>query len=193
MCAHHHTLNRRQVIDPPPAPAGHVPLRDHKRKVTPSTLWAVVLTAAAGVTSIHATCGWLKELPSEETVRKALYTCLPDFAELQRQLNRAWPAGYPEHCVGGRNAWRSTYIDPLPWQALPRSQGGLPRLRQVCDQPLPRLRTAYVVLKGQRHHRAAAVTKGEPPSRRSNAPAAGPLGGVRPRLCSWTVASTAWR
>ena len=80
---HHHTLNRRQVHRSATRHLQeHVPLRDYKRKVTPSTLWAVVLTAAAGVTSIHATFGWLKELPSEETVRKALYACLPDFAEL---------------------------------------------------------------------------------------------------------------
>src|SRR5512143_933834 len=54
-------------------PAGARPLRDYKRKVTAPTLWAVLLTAAAGVTSIHAACQRLDGLPAEETIRKALY------------------------------------------------------------------------------------------------------------------------
>ena len=70
-----------------------MPLRDYKRKVTPVTLWAVLLVAAAELASIHATSGRLDDLASEETIRKALYASLPAFAELQRQLNRAALAG----------------------------------------------------------------------------------------------------
>ena len=92
----HHTLNRRQVHRSATRHLQqHVPLRDYKRKVTAPTLWAVLLTAAAGVTSIHAVCQRLEGLPAEETIRQALYASLPEFAELQRQLNRALAGRLP--------------------------------------------------------------------------------------------------
>jgi putative transposase len=50
---------------------------------------------AAEVSSLHATCQWLDGLPAEETVRKAVYACLPDYAELQRRLNRALAGRLP--------------------------------------------------------------------------------------------------
>src|SRR3954451_1835101 len=73
----------------------HVPLRDYKRKVTVQTLWAVLMLAAAEISSIHAAWGRLDGLPAEETIRKALYESLPEFAELQRQLNRALAGRLP--------------------------------------------------------------------------------------------------
>ena len=73
----------------------HVPLCDYKRKVSAQTLWAVLMITAADVTSIHATCGRLDRLASEETIRKALYASLPEFAELQRQLNDALAGRLP--------------------------------------------------------------------------------------------------
>jgi hypothetical protein len=58
MRPHHHTLNRRHVHSSASKHLQeHVPLSDYKRKVTASTLWSVLLIAAAGVTSIHAICG----------------------------------------------------------------------------------------------------------------------------------------
>ena len=90
MRPHYRTLNRRQVHRSATRHLQqYVPLRDYKRKVSAPTLWAVLMIAAAGVTSIHAACGWLDRLASEETIRKALYASIPEFAELQRQLNRA--------------------------------------------------------------------------------------------------------
>jgi hypothetical protein len=93
----HRFLNRHQVHR---SATRHlqkqVSLRDYKRKVSVPTLWAVLLVAAAGVTSIHATCGLLDGLPCEETIRKALYASMPEFAELQRQLNRALAGRLPK-------------------------------------------------------------------------------------------------
>src|SRR5512135_1557831 len=40
-------------------------------------------------------CQWLDGLPAEETVRKAVYASLPDYAELQRRLNRALAGRLP--------------------------------------------------------------------------------------------------
>jgi hypothetical protein len=84
----YHTLNRKQVHQ---SATGHlqnyVPMRDYKRKVSTRTLWAVLLVAATGITSIHACCERLGGIASEETIRKALIASLPELAELQRQLN----------------------------------------------------------------------------------------------------------
>src|SRR5512144_973650 len=96
MRPHHRTLNRHQVHRSATRHLQqHVPLRDYKRKVTAPTLWAVLLVAAAGITSIHAACGHLDTLPSEETIRKALDASLPECAELQRPLNRALAGRLP--------------------------------------------------------------------------------------------------
>ncbi len=109
MRPHHRTLNRHQVHRSATSHLQqHVPLRDSKRKVTAPTLWAVLLVAAADVTSIHAACARLDGLASEGTIRKALYAALPEFAALQRQLNGALAGRLPRACGGGRNAWRST-------------------------------------------------------------------------------------
>jgi Transposase DDE domain len=160
----YHTLSRQQVHrSATKYLQEHVPLQDYKRKVTVPMLWAVLLVAAAAVTSIHATCGRLKDLASEETVRKALYASLPEFAELQRRLNRALAGRLPralrrrrqrlaidltlipyhgEHCHDPKEIYRS------------QAKDGTSHFHAYA--------TAYVVLKGERFTVAlTAVTKGE--------------------------------
>jgi putative transposase len=44
----------------------------------------------------HAACGHLNGLPSEETLRNALYACLPEFAALQLQINRVVAGRLPK-------------------------------------------------------------------------------------------------
>jgi hypothetical protein len=96
MRPHHRTLNRYQVHRSATNHLQqHVPLQDDKRKVTVPTLWAVLLVAAAEVTSIHAACTRLDDRLCEQTIRQALYACLPEFAGLQRQLNRALVSRLP--------------------------------------------------------------------------------------------------
>ncbi|MBX6312701.1 MAG: peptide synthetase [Isosphaeraceae bacterium] len=96
MRPHYRILNRRQVHrSATDHLQQHVPLRDYKRKVSAPTLWAILIIAAADVTSIHAACTRLDGLASEETIRKALYASLPEFAELQRQLNAALAGRLP--------------------------------------------------------------------------------------------------
>jgi putative transposase len=164
MRPHHHTLNRRQVHrSATQYLQQHVPLRDSKRKVSAPTLWAVLLTAAAGVTSIHATCGHLDDLPAEETIRKALYASLPEFAELQRQLNRAL-AGRLPRALRRRPQRLAIDLTLVPYHGAPfrdpkevyrsRAKDGTSHFHAYA--------TAYVVLKGQRFTVALqAVTKGE--------------------------------
>jgi hypothetical protein len=96
MRPHDLTLNRTQVHRSATKHLqNYVPMRDYKRKVTAQTLWAVLLVAATGITSIHACCQRLEDLASEETIRKALVASLPEFAQLQRQLNRALAGRLP--------------------------------------------------------------------------------------------------
>lgn len=96
MRPHHPTLNRKQVHRSATKHLqNYVPMRDYKHKVTAQTLWAILLVAATGITSVHASCQRLDEIASEETIRKALIASIPEFVELQRQLNRALAGRLP--------------------------------------------------------------------------------------------------
>jgi Transposase DDE domain len=165
MRPHHHTLNRRHVHHSATKHLQeHVPLRDYKRKVTPSTLWSVLLIAAAGVTSIHAICGRLEHLAAEETIRKALYASMPEFAELQRQLNRALAGRLPK-ALRRRPQRLAIDLTLIPYHGehfrdpkeVYRGQA------KAGTSHFHAYATAYVVLKGQRFTVAlTAVAKGEP-------------------------------
>ena len=160
----HRILNRHQVHrSATEFLQQHVPLRDYKRKVTAMTLWAVVLTAAAAVTSIHAVCDRLDGLASEETLRKALYASLPDFAELQRQLNRAL-AGRLPRALRRRRQRLAIDLTLIPYHGEPfhdpsevyrsRAKDGTSHFHAYA--------TAYVVRHGQRYTVAlTGVTKGQ--------------------------------
>jgi len=159
------TLNRRQVHHSATTYLqGHLPLRDYKRKVTTSTLWSILLVAAAGVTSIHAACGRLEGLPAEETIRKALYASLPEFAELQRQLNRAL-AGRLPRALRRRRQRLAIDLTLIPYHGehFHDPKEVYRSLAKDGTSHFHAYATAYVVLRGQRYTVALqAVAKGEP-------------------------------
>ncbi len=165
MRPHHRTLNRHQVHRSATRHLQqHVPLRDSKRKVSAPTLWAVLIIAAAGVTSIHAACGRLDGLPSEETLRKALYASTPDFAELQRPLNRAL-AGRLPRALRRRPQRLAIDLTLIPYHGEPFHDPKEVYRSQAKDgtSHFHAYATAYVVLKGRRFTVAlTAVAKGEP-------------------------------
>ena len=165
MRPHHRTLNRHHVHRSATRYLQkHIPLRDYKRKVSIQTLWAVLVFAAAGITSIHATCGRLGEVPCDETIRKALYACLPEFAELQRQLNRAL-AGRLPRSLQRRRQRLAIDLTLIPYHGKPfRDPKEIYRsLAKDGTSHFHAYATAYVVLKGQRFTVAlTAVAKGEP-------------------------------
>jgi putative transposase len=165
MRPHHRTLNRHQVHRSATRHLQeHVPLRDYKRKVSAPTLWAVLLVAAADVTSIHAACSRLDGLPSEETIRQALYACLPEFAEVQRQLNRAL-AGRLPRALRRRRQRLAIDLTLIPYHGEPfREEAEVYRgLAKDGTSHFHAYATAYVVLKGQRFTVAlTTVAKGEP-------------------------------
>jgi hypothetical protein len=165
MRPYHRTLNRRQVHRSATRHLQeYVPLRDYKRKVTAPTLWAVLLVAAAGVTSIHAACSRLDGLASEETIRKALYASLPEFAELQRQLNRAL-AGRLTKALRRRRQRLAIDLTLIPYHGEP-FHDPTEVYRGLAKQGTSHFHayaTAYVVLRGQRFTVAlTAVARGEP-------------------------------
>jgi Transposase DDE domain len=165
MRPHHRTLHRHQVHRSTARHLQeHVPLRDYKRKVTVSTLWAVLMTAAAAITSIHAACRQLDGVPSEETIRKALYACLPEFAELQRQLNRAL-AGRLPRVLRRRPQRLAIDLTLIPYHGKPfhDPKEVYRSLAKDGTSHFHAYATAYVVLRGQRFTVGlTAVTKGEP-------------------------------
>ncbi len=140
-----------------------MPLRDYKRKVSAPTLWAVLLVAAADLTSIHAACGRLDGLACEETIRKALYASLPEFAELQRRLNRAL-AGRLPRALRRRSQRLAIDLTLIPYHGEPFSD---PKevyrgLAKDGTSHFHAYATAYVVHRGERFTVALqAVAKGE--------------------------------
>ena len=165
MRPHHRTLNRHHVHRSATRHLQeHIPLRDYKRKVSASTLWAILMIAAAGVTSIHAACGWLDRLASEETIRKALYASLPEFAELQRQLNAALAGRLPT-ALRRRPQRLAIDLTLIPYHGEP-SRDPKEVYRSLAKDGTSHFHayaTAYVVLKGQRFTVAlTAVAKAEP-------------------------------
>jgi DDE family transposase len=164
MRPHHRTLNRHQVHRSATRHLQeHLPLRDYKRKVSAPTLWAVLIIAAAGVTSVHATCGRLDGLASEETLRKALYASIPDFAALQRQLNDALAGRLPK-ALPRRPQRLAVDLTLIPYHGEPfRDPKEVYRgLAKDGTSHFHAYATAYVVLKGQRFTVAlTAVAKGE--------------------------------
>jgi Transposase DDE domain len=161
---HDLTLNRTQVHRSATKHLqNYVPMRDYKRKVTAQTLWAVLLVAATGLTSIHACCQRLDDLASEETIRKALIASLPEFAELQRQLNRAL-AGRLPRALRRRSQRLAIDLTLIPYHGQPfRDENEVYRGRaKQGTSHFHAYATAYVILKGQRFTVAlTAVTKGE--------------------------------
>lgn len=164
MRPNHHTLNRRQVHRSAVRHLQeHLPLRDYKRKTTASTLWAVVLWAAASAASLHATCSRLVGLPSEETIRKALYASLPDLAEIQRRLNRAL-AGRVGRALRRRRQRLAVDLTLIPYYGEPWSDPAeiYRGARKAGTCRFHAYATAYVVLKGERLTVAlTTVTRGE--------------------------------
>jgi putative transposase len=65
-------------------------------KCTASTLYQVLLIAAARVVSIFAACHDLADAPSDQTIRNALAATLPEIGELERRLNLALATKLPK-------------------------------------------------------------------------------------------------
>jgi putative transposase len=145
----------------------HLRLPDYSRNCTRSVLLAVVLAAAARLSSLFAACGRLAKAPSAETIRKAVLATLPPQAELQRRLNRALAADLPR--VLRRHRQRLAIdLTLVPYHGQPFADG-----REIYrGQPkggtshFHAYATAYVIRHGQRFTVAlTTVERAEPLAR----------------------------
>jgi len=142
----------------------HLQFQDYKRKTTAPMLWALLLAAAARITSLSNACQRLDQVPSDETVRKALLATLPDYQVLQRQLNAALAGHLPKAL---RKQLQRLAIDLtlIPYHGQPFCDLQEIYRSQAKDgtSHFHAYATAYVIRKGQRYTVAlTGVTKGEP-------------------------------
>ena len=161
----HHTLDRNQVHRLATQHLqDHLEFRDYKRKTTAQTLWAILLAAAARITSVSDACARLRDAPSDETVRQALLASLPEYAELQRRLNAAL-AGHLPKALRKRRQALAIDLTLIPYhgqhfrdpEEIYRGQA------KSGTSHFHAYASAYVVRKGQRYTVAlAGVRKGQP-------------------------------
>jgi putative transposase len=74
----------------------YVKVKDFGKRCSSSVIITVLFYAAARITSISDACARLCKAPSDETFRQALLATLPQWAELQRRLNRALAGDLPK-------------------------------------------------------------------------------------------------
>jgi len=141
----------------------HLGLSDFSAKCTAEILLHVLFTAAARLSSIIAACLHLKNAPSKETIRKALLASLPDYAKLQKALNRALAGDLPKPLRKRRQRlaidlhlvpyYGEHWIDPKEIYRANAKAG---------TNSFHAYASAYVVLRGQRYTVALTpVERGE--------------------------------
>src|SRR5512132_1448630 len=142
----------------------HLKFKGYKRKTSAPVLWSLLLAAAARITSLSDACGRLRDAPSDETARKALLATLPDYADLQRQLNAAL-AGHLPKALRTHPQRLAIDLTLIPYHGRPFRDLDEVYRGQAKDgtSHFHAYATAYVVRKGQRYTVAlTGVTKGEP-------------------------------
>src|SRR5262249_26824274 len=152
-----YTLRRTQVqAHAASLPQAHLRLPAHARKPTAACLLHVPFAAAAWLTSIHEACRRLRQAPSDETIRQALFATLPPYHQLQRRLNHALAAGLPKALRRRRKPALDLAL--LPYHGAPqeRAEEVYPGRPKAGPSHFHAYATAYVVPKGRRV--AAALT-----------------------------------
>src|SRR4029077_1051537 len=126
-------------------------LPDHGPKTKAPLLLAILFWAAARLASLAAACKALRDAPSDQAVRDALFATLPEFHELQRRLNRALAGGVPK-ALCRRKQRVAIDLTLLPYYGLPESDP-----EEIYKGPWKAgthhahaYATAYVICKGCR-------------------------------------------
>ena len=136
----HHILDRQTVYR---LAAEHLQSHLQFLRLQEEDLGPGPLVVVAGRRGPHHLACRRLPAPRRRPIRRhaatALLATLPDFAELQRRLNRAL-AGDPPKAFAEASSWPSTCSDPLPRPAVARPRRDLPQPGQERHQPLPRLR-----------------------------------------------------
>lgn len=160
----HYTLTARDVQEHAASLIQrHVSLSDFSRKCSVVVLLQVLFAAAARLTSIFAACQRLADAPSDETIRQAILSTLPEYAKLQQQVNRALTGSLPK-ALRKRQQRLAIDLHLTPYYGEPyedpkeiyRSQA------KAGTNNFHAYATAYVVLRGQRYTVALTpVERGE--------------------------------
>jgi putative transposase len=141
----------------------HLRLSDYSSTCSHRTLWAVVLVAAAQLSSLSAVCQRLWKAPSDETVRKALLATLPAQAELQRRINQGLAALLPK-ALKRRRQRVAIDLTLIPYHGEPLEKENEVYRSHPRDgtSHFHAYATAYVIRHGQRFTVAmTAVARGE--------------------------------
>jgi hypothetical protein len=138
-------------------------LKDYSKKCTAVVLLHVLFAAAARLTSILGACQRLRDAPSDQTIRDALAATLPEYAELQRRVNRALVADLPK-ALRRRRQRMGIDLNLQPYYGKPY-QDPNEIYRSQAKQGTNNFHayaTMYVVRKGLRYTVAlTAVCRGE--------------------------------
>ncbi len=138
-------------------------LTDYSRKCTVGVILHVLFAAAARLTSIFAACQRLADAPSDQTIRNALLATLPDYAELQRRVNRALAGDLPKALRRRRQDLAiDLHLKPYHGQAYADEKEIYRGQAKHGTSHFHAYATAYVVCRGQRFTVAVTpVEKGE--------------------------------
>jgi len=140
-------------------------LKDFSRNTTVQVVLHVLFFAAATLTSVYAACQRLRDAPTDDTLRKALLAMLPEFAELQRRVNRALAATLPKALNQKRRRLRLAIdLTLIPYHGQPEADPKEVYRSKAKDgtSHFHAYASAYLVLHGQRFTVALTpVEKGE--------------------------------
>jgi hypothetical protein len=129
----------------------HLRLKDHGPKCQADTLCTLLLYAASRILSLAAACAALRDAPSDTAVHDALLATLPDYAQLQRRLNRALQGDLP-HALRRRRQPLAIDLTLIPYHGQPR-HGPEEIYRSQAKSGTSHFHayaTAYVIRKGRR-------------------------------------------
>jgi Transposase DDE domain len=144
----------------------HLRLKDFSTKTTVQVVLHVLFVAAATLTSVYAACQRLQGAPSDDTLRKALLAMMPEFAQLQRRVNRALAAALPRALKRKRKQRLRLAIDLtlIPYHGQPEADPKEIYRSKAKDgtSHFHAYASAYLVVRGQRSTVALTpVEKGE--------------------------------
>lgn len=163
----------------------HLKLLDHGRKCTAAVVLHVLFYAASRLMSICAACQRLAEAPSDQALFTALLATLPEYAELQKRVNRALAGRLPK-ALRRRLQRLAIDLTLIPYHGKPFADAKeiYRSLAKCGTSHFHAYASLYVVCQGQRFTVALTpVEKGEAMSavvKRLLRQAA--KAGVRPRL-----------
>ena len=139
----------------PPCCRNIVRLNDYSCRTTVQVVFHVLFFAAATLTSIYAACQRLRDAPCDDTLLKALLATLPQYAELQRRVNRALAGSLPKALKNRKKRQRLRLafdLTLIPYHGKPETDEKEIYRSKAKDgtSHFHAYASAYIVLAGER-------------------------------------------